>query len=104
MRITASFCVALRHIPSKSSIWKEQNTANIQVKIRDLSLKAVNDTTDEFVRLWEDFHGLITSEEQNKHFLLRYVQEDKKLCRDWKKVLEPKSEIILLCYEKYKYY
>lgn len=36
-----------------------------------LSLRAVNDTPERTVKLMQDFHGLITVEEEQKQFLLR---------------------------------
>ncbi|GBN09789.1 hypothetical protein AVEN_160265-1 [Araneus ventricosus] len=48
-------------------------------------LRAVNDTTGRAVKMVQDFHGLITVEEEQKQFLLRCVQEHMKIYPDDKK-------------------
>lgn len=52
------------------SLWKE-NTAYLEAQRKVSSLKAVNDTAERAVKLMQDFHGLITAEEEQKQFLLR---------------------------------
>lgn len=49
------------------------------------TLRAVNDTAERAVKLMQDFHGLITVEEEQKQFLLRCVQEHRKIYPDCKK-------------------
>jgi hypothetical protein len=66
------------------SLWKE-NAAYLNAKSKVTSLKAVNDTAERAVKLMQDFHGLVTTEEEQKQFLLRCVQEHKKLYPDSKK-------------------
>lgn len=47
--------------------------------------RAVNDTAERAVKLMQDFHGLITVEEEQKQFLLRCVKEHRRLYPDCKK-------------------
>jgi hypothetical protein len=71
-------------LQESDSLWKE-NTAYLNKKSEVTSLKAVNDTAERAVKLMQDFHGLVTAEEEQKQFLLRCVQEHKKLYPDCKK-------------------
>ena len=48
-------------------------------------MRVVNDTAERAVKLMQDFNGLITAEEEQKQFLLRCVQEHRKLYQDCKK-------------------
>lgn len=66
------------------SSW-EENTAFMEAKKQVSFLKAVNDTAERSVKLMQDFHGLITAEEEQKQFLLRCVQEHRKMYPDCKK-------------------
>lgn len=65
-------------------LW-ETNASFRKAKNNVLSLRAVNDTAERAVKLMQDFHGLITAEEEQKQFLLRCVQEHRKLYPDCKK-------------------
>ena len=49
------------------------------------SLKAVNDTAERSVKLMQDFHEKNTAKEEQKRYLLRCVQEHRKLYPDCKK-------------------
>ena len=66
------------------SSW-EENAAFVEAKKKVFSLKAVNDTAERAVKLMQDFHGLITADEEQKQFLLRCVQEHRKMYPDCKK-------------------
>lgn len=62
------------------------NNASFQEARKKVStLRAVNDTAERAVKLMQDFHGLITVEEEQKQFLLRCVQEHRKIYPDCKK-------------------
>lgn len=62
------------------------NNASFQhAKTKVLTLRAVNDTAERAVKLMQDFHGLITVEEEQKQFLLRCVQEHRQVYPDCKK-------------------
>ena len=63
----------------------EENAAFVEAKKKVFSLKAVNDTAERAVKLMQDFHGLITADEEQKQFLLRCVQEHRKMYPDCKK-------------------
>jgi len=54
-------------------------------------LRVVNDTAERAVKLMHDFNGLITTEEEQKQFLLRCVQEHRKLYPDCKKTTLKRS-------------
>ncbi|XP_063385404.1 uncharacterized protein LOC134671472 [Cydia fagiglandana] len=62
-----------------------QNDAYLNAKSKISTLRAVNDTAERAVKLMQDFHGLITADEEQKQFLLRCVQEHRKLYPDCKK-------------------
>ncbi|GBN51494.1 hypothetical protein AVEN_89718-1, partial [Araneus ventricosus] len=47
-------------------------------------LRKVNDTAERAIKIMQDFHGLITVEEEQKQFLLRCVQEHMKIYPDSK--------------------
>ena len=66
------------------SSWHD-NAAFMEAKRRVRCLKVINDTAERAVKLIQDFHGLITAEEEQKQFLLRCVQEHKNLYPDCKK-------------------
>lgn len=66
------------------SSW-EENAAYVEAKKKFLSLKAVNDIAERAVKLIQDFHGLITADEEQKQFLLRCVQEHRKMYPDCKR-------------------
>lgn len=66
------------------STWSNDD-AFIQAKQKLLKLRAVNDTAERAVKLMQDFHGLITVEEEQKQFLLRCVQEHRELYPDCNK-------------------
>lgn len=66
------------------SSWKE-NAVFLEAKKKACSLKAINDTAERAVKLMQDFHGLITADEEQKQFLLRCVQEHRKMYPDCKK-------------------
>lgn len=71
----------LRYHPSS---WTK-NTAFLHAKKTVSMLRAVNDTAERAVKLMQDFHGLITVEEEQKQFLLRCVKEHRRLYPDCKK-------------------
>jgi len=63
------------------SIWS--NNASFQEARKKVSmLRAVNDAAERAVKLMQDFHGLIAVEEEQKQFLLRCVQEHRKIYPD----------------------
>lgn len=49
------------------------------------TLTVVNDTAERGVKLMQDFHGLMTVDEEQKQFLLRCVQEHRKMYPDCNK-------------------
>ena len=53
-------------------------------KKKSFSLKAVNHTAERAVKLMQYFHGKITAKEEQKQYLLRCVQEHRKLYPDCK--------------------
>ena len=57
-------------------LWKQKKV---------FSLKAVNDTAERAVKLMKIFHGKITAKEEEKQYLLRCVQEHRKLYPDCKR-------------------
>ncbi|XP_060809908.1 uncharacterized protein LOC132904007 [Amyelois transitella] len=61
------------------------NSSYLEAKVKLSTLKTVNDTAERAVKLMQDFHGLITIEEEQKQFLLRFVQEHRKIYPDCKK-------------------
>ncbi|XP_055916769.1 uncharacterized protein LOC129949371 [Eupeodes corollae] len=61
------------------------STSYLQAKNAVSTLRTVNDTAERAVKLMQDFHGLITVEEEQKQFLLRCVQEHRKIYPDCKK-------------------
>ncbi|XP_061705695.1 uncharacterized protein LOC133516690 [Cydia pomonella] len=62
-----------------------QDDAYLNALSKISNLRAVNDTAERAVKLMQDFHGLITADEEQKQFLLRCVQEHRKLYPDCKK-------------------
>lgn len=62
-----------------------KNAAYMEAKRKVSHLKVVNDTAERAIKLMQDFHGLVTAEEDQKQFLLRCVQEHRKLYPDCKK-------------------
>lgn len=66
------------------STWSNDDSFQ-QAKKKLLGLKAVNDTAERAVKLMQDFHGLITVQEEQKQFLLRCVQEHRQVYPDCKK-------------------
>lgn len=50
------------------------------VKGREIveSLKVVNDTAERSVKLMQEFHGLITKDEQQKQYIFQCVEEHRK--------------------------
>lgn len=66
------------------SYW-ENNPAYVEAHRKIRHLKVVNDTAERAVKLIHDFHGFITAEEEQKQFLLRCVQEHRKLYPNCKK-------------------
>lgn len=71
-------------LQERVSSW-EESAVFVEAKSKIFSLKAVNDTAERAVKLMQDFHGLITADEEQKQFLLRCVQEHRKLYPDCKK-------------------
>lgn len=67
------------------STW-ENSASFAEAKATVFCLKAVNDTAERAVKLVQDFNGLITAVEEQKQFLLKCVQEHRKLYPDCKKV------------------
>ena len=57
----------------------------MEAKKKIFSLKAVNDTAERAIKLMQDFHGKITANEEQEQYLLRCVQEERKLYPDCKK-------------------
>lgn len=71
-------------LTEEPSLWP--NNASFQdAKNRVSVLRAVNDTAERAVKMMQDFHGLITVDEEQKQFLLRCVQEHRKIYPDCKK-------------------
>jgi len=66
------------------SSW-QTNTSLLKAKNALSTLTVVNDTAERGVKLMQDFHGLITIEEEQKQFLLRCVQEHRRMFPDCKK-------------------
>lgn len=66
------------------SMW-EKDVAYLEAKRKVLALRAVNDTAERAVKLMQDFHGLITAKEEQKQYLLRCVQEHRRMYPDCKK-------------------
>ncbi|GBM87709.1 hypothetical protein AVEN_57226-1 [Araneus ventricosus] len=77
LKIDDSF---LNEIPSS---WAN-NVSFLNAKKTVSMLRAVNDTAETAVKMMQDFHGLITVEEEQKQFLLRCVQEHMKIYTDSK--------------------
>lgn len=86
LNIDASF---LKQCPT---LWS--NDVSFQEARKQVStLRVVNDTAERAVKLMKDFHGLITVEEDQKRYLLRCVQEHRKVYPDCKKkILKRKFE------------
>lgn len=61
------------------------NASFQHAKMKVQSLIAVNDTAERAVKLMQDFHCLITVDEEQKQYLLRCVQEHRKEYPDCKK-------------------
>lgn len=66
------------------SVWEELETFATAKKIVN-SLKVVNDTAERAVKLMQDFNGLLTVKEDQKQYVLRCVQEHRRLYPDCKK-------------------
>ena len=71
-------------LQERVSSW-EQNATFVEAKKIVFSLKAVNDTAERAVKLKQDFYEKITAKEEQKQYLLRCVQEHRKLYHDCKK-------------------
>ncbi|XP_017475134.1 PREDICTED: uncharacterized protein LOC108365587 [Rhagoletis zephyria] len=82
--IFSRFKVDSSFLQANLSSW-EENAAYVEAKKKFLSLKAVNGTAERAVKLMQDFHGLITADEEQKQFLLRCAQEHRKMYPDCKK-------------------
>lgn len=67
------------------------SAAFLDAKRRISRLKVVNDTAERAVKLMQDFNGLITTDEEQKQFLLRCVQEHRNLYPDCKKTTLKRS-------------
>ncbi|CAK1594892.1 unnamed protein product [Parnassius mnemosyne] len=66
------------------TLWS--NNASFQEARKKVSaLTVVKDVAERAIKLMQDFHGLITVEEEQKQFLLRCVQDHRKFCPDSKK-------------------
>lgn len=61
------------------------NAAFLEAKRKISLLRVVNDTAERAVKLVQDFHGLITADEEQKQFLLRCVEEHRNLFPDCRK-------------------
>lgn len=48
-------------------------------------IKPVNDTAERAVKLMQDFHGLMTVDEDQKQYLLRCIKEHREVYSDCKK-------------------
>ena len=70
----------------------------MEAKKKFFSLKAVNDTAERAVKLMQDFHQKITAKEEQKQYLLRCVQEHRKLYPDCKKETIKKNIHIDFCF------
>lgn len=66
------------------SSWNN-NAAFLEAKRRISCLRVVNDTAERTVKLIQDLNRLIKADEEQKQFLLRCVQEHRKLYPDCKK-------------------
>lgn len=66
------------------STW-ESNPLFINIREKLQMLKAVNDTAERGVKLMQDYHGLLTTDEEQKQFVLRCVQDHRKMYPDCKK-------------------
>lgn len=64
-----------------TSTWPS-NTSFLHAKMTVSMLRVVNDTVERAIKLMQDFHDLITVEEEQKQYLLRCVQEHRKLYSD----------------------
>ena len=71
-------------LQERVSSW-EQNATFVEAKKKFYSLKAVNDTAERAVKLIQHLYGKITAKEEQKQYLLRCVQEHRKLYPDCKK-------------------
>lgn len=86
LNIDASF---LKQCPT---LWSN-NVSFQEARKQVPTLRVVNDTAERAVKLMKDFHGLITTEEDQKQYLLRCVQELRKVYPDCnKKTLKRKLE------------
>lgn len=65
-------------------LWNE-NASYIKAREFISDLKPINDVAERSVKLMQDFHGLITADEEQKQCLLQCVQEHRKLYPDCKK-------------------
>lgn len=67
------------------------NAAFLEAKTKVSLLRVVNDAAERAVKLTQDFHGLITADEEQKQFLLRCVEEHRNLYPDCRKNTLKKS-------------
>lgn len=55
------------------------------------SLRVVNDTAERAVKLMEDYHGLLTKDENQKKYILQCVQEHRKIYTNCSKTVLSKN-------------
>ena len=80
----ARFKINISFLQEDVSSWSE-NDLYLKAKSQLGTLKAVNDIAERADKLMQDFHGLLTADEEQKQYLLRCVQEHRKLFPDYKK-------------------
>lgn len=71
----------LQHCPSS---WNSNTSFQEAKKVLKM-IKPVNDAAERSVKLMEDFHGLLTIDEEQRQFLLRCVQDTRQMYPDCKK-------------------
>jgi hypothetical protein len=86
IKLWISLCLLIESTFLQDSVssWKD-HVVFMEAKIKVNCLKAVEDTAERAVKLMQDFHGKITAKEEQKWYLLRCVQEHRKLYPDCKK-------------------
>lgn len=60
------------------STW-EDSASFLEAKSKVIHLKAVNDNAERAVQLTQQFHGLLTVQEEQKQYLLQCVQEHRQI-------------------------
>ena len=75
------FKINSNFLQSDVSSWSE-NDLYLKDKSQLETLKAIKDIAERAVMLMQDFYGLLTADEEQKQFLLRCVQEHRKVFPD----------------------